>query len=452
MRVTIIGGGLAGCEAAGRLARAGVAARLLEMRPGRNTPAHQTGLLAELVCSNSLKADGTHNAAGLLKAEMEALGSLVMTAARAHAVAAGSALAVDREGFARAMTETVESLPGIDVVRQEARELPPEGAVIVASGPLTSEALAARVLELTGESDLFFYDALAPIVTAESIDLGIAFAASRYGKGGADYLNCPLDHQEYEAFLDALLAARRTPLREFETPRWFEGCLPIEVMAERGRQTLAHGPMKPVGLTDPRTGRWPHAVVQLRRENAEATLYNLVGFQTRLAWPEQERVFRMIPGLARAEFARLGGIHRNTFINSPRLLGPDLALKRDPRTFFAGQITGMEGYLASAAGGIIAGLNAARRARGEGPAWPPPTTMIGALLAYITDPAREDFQPISANFGLLAPLDERLPKGRRKEALVERALSEIRKFARETGGDNLLEFGPFLRPGGTARE
>jgi methylenetetrahydrofolate--tRNA-(uracil-5-)-methyltransferase len=341
---------------------------------------------------------------------------------------------VDREAFAKYITAALEARPEVEIIREEAVRVPETGIVIVAAGPLASESLTESLQGFTGGDGLFFYDAIAPIVTADSIDMGIAFAASRYDKGGADYLNCPMDRAGYEAFIDALISARRTPLREFEQARFFEGCLPIEEMAERGRETPAHGPMKPVGLVDPRTGRRSEAVVQLRREDAEGTLYNLVGFQTRLAWPEQERVFRMIPGLARAEFARLGSVHRNTFINSPGLLEASLGLRGEPRIFFAGQITGMEGYNASAAAGIIAGINAGRRARGLPDAWPPPTTVLGALLAYVSDPARTDFQPINPNFGILAPLPDRIKKSQRKAALAERALADIKVFAASVEG------------------
>jgi methylenetetrahydrofolate--tRNA-(uracil-5-)-methyltransferase len=430
--VTVIGGGLAGVEAACRLARAGQSVRLVEMRPGKTTPAHKTGRLAELVCSNSLKAGALTNASGLLKAEMEMHGSIVMAAARETSVPAGQALAVDREKFAARVTRAVEEMPGIEIAREEVTEIPAEGIVIIATGPLTSDPLAAAIQKLTASEGLFFYDAIAPIVSAESVDMGVAFRASRYGKGGDDYINCPMNREEYEAFIDALLGARKTQPREFEDPKYFEGCLPLEVMAERGRDTLAHGPMKPVGLNDPRTGKRPHAVVQLRQDNAEATLYNMVGFQTRMARPEQERVFRMIPGLGRAEFMRLGSIHRNTFIASPHLLNPDLSLKSDPRIFFAGQITGVEGYLESAAMGIIAGLNAAQRLAGKPSLVPPPSTMIGALIAYITDPSRQDFQPMNANFGILAPLPASIKKSERKQALAARALEEMKLFSQNT--------------------
>ncbi len=432
--VTIIGGGLAGCEAAWKLGKAGIAVRLFEMRPSSMTPAHKTGLLAELVCSNSLKSDSLDNASGVLKAEMEALDSIVMKAARASRVPAGGALAVDRERFGGHITDSLESLEAVKIEREEIKSIP-GGVVVVASGPLTSDALAEAISNLTGAGSLAFYDAIAPIVTAESVDMSVAFRASRYGKGGDDYINCPMDRREYEGFITALIEARRTPLREFEDPRYFEGCLPVETMAERGVDTLAHGPLKPVGLTDPRTGLRPHAVVQLRQDDAAGGLYNMVGFQTRLAWPEQERVFRMIPGLERAEFARLGSVHRNSYINSPKLLSADLSLRELPRVFFAGQITGVEGYLESAASGMMAGLGVIRRLQGKAPKLPPRTTVMGALMAYVTDRSIINFQPMNANFGVLEPLSERLRKKDRKERMARRALDEIKRFRDEIETD-----------------
>jgi len=426
--VIIIGGGLAGCEAAARLAACGVPAVLFEMRPRKRTPAHKTGKLAELVCSNSFKSDSLTNASGLLKKEMEILGSVVMKAARRTSLPAGGALAVDREAFAEAVTETIDSLPGIELVREEVESIPGQGLVIVATGPLTSEALAEDISRLTGAENLAFYDAIAPLVTAESINMGLAFRASRYGKGGDDYINCPMTRDEYRAFVEALLAARRTPLREFEEPRYFEGCLPVEVMAERGRDTLAYGPMKPVGLRDPRTGKRPYAVVQLRRDDSAGRLYNMVGFQTRLAYPDQERVFRMIPGLEAAEFARAGSVHRNTFINSPALLAPDLSLREHPRLIFAGQITGVEGYLESAACGMVAGMSAAVRAGGRRFEPPPAETVTGALIRYVTGASCKDFQPMNANFGLLPPLPARMKKSARKEHMAARAIEAMKRY------------------------
>ena len=423
--ITIIGGGLAGCEAAAKIAQADLPCRLLEMKPVRFSPAHTSEQLAELVCSNSFKSESLGSAHGLLKAEMKRLGSLVIAMAEKTRVPAGSALAVDRDRFAEHMTHAIASLPGIEIVRDEVASLPASGLVIIATGPLTSEALVQAIRELTHSESLSFYDAIAPIVTAESVDFSIAFRASRYEQGGDDYINCPLTRAEYERLYRELMAGRKTPLREFETPQFFEGCLPIEVMAERGPETLAFGPMKPVGLIDPRTGRRPYAAVQLRQDDLAATLYNLVGFQTRLAYPEQERIFRLIPGLARAEFARLGSIHRNTFIHSPSLLNPDLSLRSDPRIFFAGQITGVEGYLESSAAGIIAGINAARCALGQAPLVLPGTTLIGALVRYVTTPREGAFQPMNSNFGILDPLPAAVPKSLRKQKWVERALADL---------------------------
>ena len=423
--ITIIGGGLAGCEAAARIAAAGLPCRLVEMKPVRFSPAHQSEQLAELVCSNSFKSESMTSAHGLLKAEMKQLGSLVIAMAEETRVPAGSALAVDRERFADHMTHAVAALPGIEIVRDEVTSIPTSGIVIIATGPLTSEALALAIRELTHSESLSFYDAIAPIVTAESVDFTIAFRASRYEQGGDDYINCPLSREEYERFYRELMAGRKVPLREFETPQFFEGCLPIEVMAERGPETLAFGPMKPVGLIDPRTGKRPYAVVQLRQDDLAATLYNLVGFQTRLAYPEQERIFRLIPGLAHAEFARLGSIHRNTFIHSPSLLNPDLSLRSDPRLFFAGQITGVEGYLESSSAGIIAGTNAARRALGKEPLILPATTLIGALVRYVTTPREGKFQHMNSNFGILDPLPPSVPRHLRKQKMVERAIYDL---------------------------
>jgi len=424
--ITIIGGGLAGCEAAARIAAAGLSCRLIEMKPVRFSPAHQSEQLAELVCSNSFKSESLTSAHGLLKAEMKRLGSLVIAMAEETRVPAGQALAVDRERFADHMTHAVEHLPGIEILRDEVTSIPTSGIVIIATGPLTSEALAQAIRELTHTEALSFYDAIAPIVTAESVDFAIAFRASRYEQGGDDYINCPLSREEYERFCRELMAGRKAPLREFETPQFFEGCLPIEVMAERGPETLAFGPMKPVGLTDPRTGKRPYAIVQLRQDDLAGTLYNLVGFQTRLAYPEQERIFRLIPGLERAEFARLGSIHRNTFIHSPSLLNPDLSLRSDPRIFFAGQITGVEGYLESSACGILAGINAGRRAEAKPPLVLPGTTLIGALIRYVTTPRPGAFQPMNSNFGILEPLSPSVPKSLRKQTLVERALADLK--------------------------
>jgi methylenetetrahydrofolate--tRNA-(uracil-5-)-methyltransferase len=434
--VHVIGGGLAGCEAAWQLARAGVPAVVHEMRPGRRTDAHETDGLAELVCSNSFRSDDAeHNAVGLLHAEMRRLGSLVLDAADRNRVPAGSALAVDRAGFSGAVEAALVAEPLIEIRRAEVVGLPPEDwdSAIIATGPLTSPALAEAIRTLTGTESLAFFDAIAPIIHRDSIDFDIAWFQSRYDKGdGADYINCPLDADGYEAFIDSLLAGEQAEAREWEkkTP-YFEGCLPIEVMASRGRETLRFGPMKPVGLTDPRTGRRAHAVVQLRQDNALGTLYNMVGFQTKLKHGAQADLFRAIPGLGGARFARLGGIHRNTFIDSPRLLDGHLRLVARPGLRFAGQITGVEGYVESAAMGLLAGRFAAAERRGHPPTPPPATTALGALLAHITGGHLPDaakvakFQPMNANFGLFPPLAGRLKGRDRRRAMSARALADI---------------------------
>ncbi len=419
-RLTVVGGGLAGCEAAWAAAAAGCEVTLFEMRPQRGTEAHQTDRLAELVCSNSFRNDSLETAVGLLKDEMRRMGSLVMRCAAIHAVPAGAALAVDRDRFAAAMTDAIEAEPRITIRREELTAIP-DGVTIVATGPLTSAALSQALQARCGQEHLYFYDAIAPIVRADSIDRSIAFAASRYGKGGDDYLNLPFDRDEYYAFVDAVLAAEKVQTRDFERCIYFEGCMPIEEMARRGRDTLAYGPMRPVGLTDPRTGRRPFAVAQARQDNAAATLYNLVGFQTKMTYPEQRRVLRMIPGLAQAEFVRLGSLHRNTFINSPRVLLPTLQWRDDPSLFLAGQLIGVEGYVESAASGLLAGLNAVRLIDGRPLVVPPPTTALGSLLAYVTDRSRNDFQPMNANYGLF-PEIEGAGRGRaRRGALATRA-------------------------------
>ncbi len=428
--VHVIGGGLAGTEAAWQLARAGIAVVLHEMRPARATEAHVTGQLAELVCSNSFRSDDAeNNAVGLLHAEMRRAGSLILAAADAHRVEAGGALAVDRDLFAAEVEGRIAAAPLIEVARAEVAGLPPAdwSSVIVATGPLTSPALAEAIGALTGEESLAFFDAIAPIVHRDSIDMETAWLQSRYDKGGADYINCPLDEAGYGAFIDALLSAEKTEFHEWEasTP-YFEGCLPIEVMAARGRDTLRFGPMKPVGLTDPRTGRRPYAVVQLRRDNALGTLYNMVGFQTKLKHGEQARVFRMIPGLEGARFARLGGLHRNTFLNSPRLLDATLRLKAEPRLRFAGQVTGVEGYVESAAIGLLAGRFAAAERHGRPPEAPPGTTALGALLRHITGGAEADtFQPMNVNFGLFPPVEIRAKGRDRRREMARRALADL---------------------------
>jgi len=432
--IQIIGGGLAGCEAAWQAASRGCRVVLFEMKPERFSPAHRNEHLAELVCSNSLRSNSRENASGVLKEEMRVCRSLIIREADASSVPAGGALAVDRDAFSRSITGAVENHPSISVVRKEISEIPQAGIVVIATGPLTSEAFSPCLATLTGKDFLYFHDAISPIVEADSIDTVVTFKASRYNKGTADYINCPLTRQEYYAFIQEVLQAEKVPLREFETLTPYEGCMPIEVMAERGVETLAYGPMKPVGLVDPHTDRQPYAVVQLRQENRDATLYNLVGFQTRLKWPEQKRIFAMIPGLKNAVFARYGSLHRNTYLHAPRLLLRSLQLKQDPRVFFAGQITGVEGYIESAAMGLIAGIQANRYARGYDPVTPPPSTVVGALLSYITETIAADFQPMNANFGILQPLGMRVPKKKRKALFAERALSDIRAWNNREGG------------------
>ncbi|MBI5138124.1 MAG: methylenetetrahydrofolate--tRNA-(uracil(54)-C(5))-methyltransferase (FADH(2)-oxidizing) TrmFO [Nitrospirae bacterium] len=424
--LTVIGGGLAGSEAAWQAASRGVRVTLREMRPLRATEAHKTDRLAELVCSNSLKAERPDSAPGQLKAELTALDSLIMRAAQGARVPAGGALAVDRERFAEAVTRAIHDHPHITVVRGEVTGLP-DGPAIVATGPLTSPTLAQAIRAATGEADLYFYDAISPIVAADSIDLDGVFRASRYDRGEddeGDYLNCPLDEGQYHAFVAELLAARTVSPAPFEEKAiYFEGCMPIEVIAARGPETLAHGPMKPVGLTDPRTGRMPYAVVQLRQEDLARSYYNLVGFQTKLAYGEQERVLRMIPGLANAEFLRFGAIHRNTYVNAPRCLNPDLTLKGRPDTWLAGQITGVEGYLESTAMGLVAGRMAAARLTGTAFSPPPETSAIGSLLRHLSHGDPKHYQPMNVNFGLFPPPEGKMKGGRarRREAIIERA-------------------------------
>ncbi len=428
-RVTIVGGGLAGCEAAWQLARRGVGVDLHEMRPLRPTPVHQGDRLAELVCSNSLRGNALDQAAGLLKEEMRRLDSLILRVADEVRVPAGSALAVDRGLFAERVTAAVAALPGLRLVRGEVQRIPADPLVIVASGPLTSEPLAADLARFVGEQQLHFFDAVSPVVEADSIDFARVFRASRYGKGGDDYVNCPLDEAEYRTFYEALRAAECATLHDFEKELFFEGCLPIEVIASRGPETLLFGPMKPVGLRDPRTGRRPHAVVQLRQDNLAASHFSLVGFQTHLKWPEQKRVFRLIPGLEQAEFVRHGMIHRNTYVNSPRTLEPTFETRRRPGLFFAGQMSGVEGYVESAASGLVAGLGAAFRARGLEPAAFPEDTALGALGRYIARSDPEHYQPTNIAFGLLPELPQRIrDKARRRAALAHRALASLEAF------------------------
>lgn len=431
MRVTVVGAGLAGCEAAWQLACRGIPVTLLEMKPAAFSPAHRYAGFAELVCSNSLKAQRLDSAAGLLKEEMRRLGSVCLMAAQRHRVPAGGALAVERVGFSNEVTRAIKSHPLITVKEQTVEEIP-EGTVILATGPLTQGKLAQSIGELVEQQRLAFFDAAAPIVSGESVDTSIAFFASRYGKGdGEDYLNCPMNKEEYEAFYQALVEGERALLSEEDQKQFtvYEGCMPIEVMARRGKDTIRFGPMKPVGLKDPRTGHRPWAVLQLRREDPEGKLYNLVGFQTNLKFPEQKRIFSMIPGLEHAEFYRYGVMHRNTFLDSPHLLEPDFSLRKDPRIFFAGQITGVEGYMESAASGLLAGLHLARRLSQEEPTLPPETTMLGALSRYVSGYPGKDFQPMGSNMGILPSLENPVRDKRlRYQALADRSLQDLARW------------------------
>lgn len=431
-RVTVVGAGLAGSEAAWQIASRGVPVTLYEMRPVRQTPAHHTDQFAELVCSNSLRSNQITNAVGVLKEEMRVLDSLILKAADMHAVPAGGALAVDRDGFTGEITRTLRNHPLIEVKNEEITELPTEGIVLVATGPLTSPALSEHLRRLTGEEYLYFYDAAAPIIEKESIDMNKVFVASRYDKGEAAYINCPMNEQEFNTFYEALISAEVAPLKEFEKEVFFEGCMPIEVMAQRGKQTVLFGPMKPVGLIDPRTGKTPYAVVQLRQDNAAGTLYNMVGFQTHLKWGEQKRVFSFIPGLENAEIVRYGVMHRNTFINSPKLLDRTYRFKANPSLFFAGQITGVEGYVESAASGLIAGINAAYAAKKQESITFPNETALGSMAQYITTAEFTNFQPMNVNFGLFPPLQEKIRnKKQRNEKIAERAIQTIQRVKRE---------------------
>ncbi len=427
--VTVVGAGLAGSEAAWQLAEMGISVRLIEMRPNEKTPAHHTEYYGELVCSNSLRAAAVTNAVGLLKEEMRFLGSLIMRCADAHSVPAGGALAVDRMGYAKAVTEAISSHPLITVCAGRVDEIPKEGIVIIATGPLTDGALADDIETFCSGEGLHFYDAAAPIVTLESLDMSVIYRASRYGKGEAAYLNCPMNEAEYKAFQKALVDAEVAPVHGFENKKVFEGCMPIEVMAQRGEDTMRFGPLKPVGLPDPRTGRDPYAVVQLRQDNEEGTLFNIVGFQTHLKWGEQRRVFGMIPGLANVEFIRYGVMHRNTYIDSPRLLHATMETRARAGLFFAGQMTGVEGYVESAASGIAAAYAAAKRFRGETPVPFPKETALGALTYYVSHYEGKNFQPMNVNFGLVPPLSARVPKKEKNGKLAERALSEMKKFS-----------------------
>jgi len=426
--VTVVGAGLAGSEAALYLSRAGVAVDLHEMRPAKLTPAHRSGRFAELVCSNSLGSGELTSGKGLLKEELRILGSALLPLAEASRVPAGKALAVDREEFGRRVTEAVRSRPGIRVHEQEMNEIPGDLLVIMACGPLASDAVASAIRDLLGDEGFYFYDAISPIVEAETIDPEASFVADRYGAGTGDYLNLPMDREQYETFLSALRSAKAVPLRDFEEARYFEGCMPIEEMARRGPDTLLFGPLRPVGLRDPRTGRIPHAVVQLRKENAGGTMYNLVGFQTRLTYPEQKRVFSLIPGLSSAAFLRFGSVHRNSFLDARRHLHPWMEFRRRRGLFFAGQITGVEGYVESIASGLVAAVSAARRAAGRDPRPFPRESMIGALMERITTPGPDRPQPMNANFGLLPEVDVRRKRDR-KERKAGIALDAIRRFA-----------------------
>lgn len=432
-RVTVVGGGLAGCEAAWQLARRDVAVDLWEMRPEVSTEAHQTDALAELVCSNSFRDDSDGTAVGILKEEMRRMDSLVMRVADQTRVPAGGALAVDRKRFGAAMTEAIHSLPGVTVHQGEVREVPTEGIVILATGPLTSAALSESLSARLGSKHLYFYDAISPIVTAESVDMDIAFRAARYGRGGDDYVNCPLDEEQYNTLVDEILAAEKMPLKSFERCIYFEGCMPVEEIARRGRRTLAFGPMKPVGLEDPRTGRRAYAVLQLRQDDKEGRLLSLVGFQTKMTYPEQRRVFRLIPGLANVEFVRLGSLHRNTYINAPSTMTSSLAVRGGASLFIAGQLVGVEGYVESAATGLLAGINAARRATGRPEVVPPPTTALGSLLVYISEDSRKDFQPMNANYGLFPELPGRLRGRDKKQAQGRRALADLAAWLADSG-------------------
>lgn len=428
MIVNVIGAGLAGSEAAWQLANRNIQVRLYEMRPVKQTPAHHTEKFAELVCSNSLRANTLTNAVGVLKEEMRRLNSVIMKAADECSVPAGGALAVDRHEFAARVTDFVQNHPNVTVIREEVTEIP-SGPTVIATGPLTSPALSEKLKELTGEEYLYFYDAAAPIIEKESINMDKVYIKSRYDKGEAAYLNCPMTEVEFDRFYEALVSAETVPLKEFEKEIYFEGCMPIEVMAKRGKKTLLFGPMKPVGLEDPRTGKRPFAVVQLRQDDAAGTLYNIVGFQTHLKWGDQKEVFRLIPGLENAEFVRYGVMHRNTFINSPKLLRPTYQYKGRDDLFFAGQMTGVEGYVESAASGLVAGINAARFVLGQELLVFPKETAIGSMAHYITSADPKYFQPMNANFGLFAPLEETIKdKKRRNEQYAKRALDTIQNF------------------------
>lgn len=427
--VNVIGAGLAGSEAAWQLANRGVQVRLYEMRPVKQTPAHHTDQFAELVCSNSLRANQLTNAVGILKEEMRKLNSLIIRAADACAVPAGGALAVDRHEFSANVTKALKEHPNITVLNEEVTAIPTEGITIIATGPLTSEALTEQIQSLTGETDLYFYDAAAPIVTKESLDMEKVYLKSRYDKGEAAYLNCPMTKEEFDRFHEALVEAEVAPMKDFEKNLFFEACMPVEVLAKRGEKTLLFGPMKPVGLEDPKTGETPYAVVQLRQDDGAGTLYNIVGFQTQLKWGEQKKVFSLIPGLENVDIVRYGVMHRNTFMNAPKILTPTYQMRQHPNLFFAGQMTGVEGYVESAASGLVAGMNAARLAQGELLHRMPDETAIGSLARYITEANPDNFQPMNVNFGLFPPLEKRIrSKVERAEKYAERALTSMDEF------------------------
>jgi len=442
--IVVIGAGLAGCEAAWQIAQRGGRVLLYEMKPGVFSPAHKSPFFAELVCSNSLKSESLENASGVLKEEMNQLGSFILKVAKETRVPAGDSLAVDREVFSKQITQTLENMENVKVIREEVSAIPHDQITVIASGPLTSESLNKEIRNLTGTRHLFFFDAISPIVVSDSINFQHAFKSSRYGKGGEDYVNCPMDRETYDRFVDALNQAEKAEIHPFEKRYFFEGCLPIEEMAERGRETLAFGPLKPVGLVDPKTGKQPFAVVQLRQEDRFQTLFNLVGFQTRLKHEEQKKVFRIIPGLEKAEFARLGSIHLNTFIDSPRLLKESLQLKTHPNLFFAGQMTGVEGYVESTAMGLLCGINAHRYAKGLPAAVPPPATAMGALVHYITQSQAIPFQPMNVNFGLLPPLTEKSRRRGRRLLFAKRALKEIEAWKKsEILKEDFIQFQVF---------
>jgi len=427
--IKVIGAGLAGCEAAWQIVELGIKVKLYEMKPDKKTPAHHIDTFAELVCSNSLRSDMLENAVGLLKQELREMNSLIMQCADETRVPAGGALAVDRTAFSQKVTEKIKNHPLIEIINEEVTSLSDDVITVVATGPLTSDSLSEHIAGIIGGNSLFFFDAAAPIVRLDSINLNIVFRASRYGKGDADYLNCPMTKEEYDAFYDALINAETTELKEFENNRVFEGCMPIETMAKRGKDTMRFGPLKPVGLIDPRTGKEPYAVVQLRQDNMSGTLYNIVGFQTHLKWGEQKRVFSMIPGLENAEFERYGVMHRNTYINSPELLDATYQLKKRPNLFFAGQMTGVEGYIESASSGFVAGINASRIFKGREKLIFPGTTAIGALARYISSPVSGKFQPMNVNFGIMDPLETKIRnKKERNLKTSQRALEIIAKI------------------------